>query len=82
MLADIFRLSSEILIKKQTLAKVLPIGLQDNWFKPALLNDVLKYEGFSGMQLAREIKIEFEADHYDKDLKKFRLKYNQRVINA
>ncbi len=66
----LFSIVSEILIKKQTLAKVLPIGLQDNWFKPALLNDVLKYEGFSGMQLARRIKIEFEADHYDKRFEK------------
>lgn len=66
----LFSIVSEILVKKQTLAKVLPIGLQDKWFKPALLKDVLEYEGFTGRQLADKIKIELEAGLYDKRFEK------------
>ena len=34
---------------------VLPIALKDSWFKPALLQDVLEYEGFTGKKIADRI---------------------------
>ena len=36
-------------------ADVLPIALEERWFKPALLPDVLRYEGFTGEQIAVRI---------------------------
>ena len=36
-------------------APVLPIALNDKWFKPARLNEVLEYEGFTGKQIAEKI---------------------------
>ncbi len=45
----------ELLIKNQTLAPVLPIALDNRWFKPALLNAVLEYEGFTGPQIAEKV---------------------------
>jgi transketolase len=35
--------------------KVLPIALEERWFKPALLKDVLEHEGFTGEQIAQKI---------------------------
>jgi transketolase len=34
---------------------VLPIALEQRWFKPALLDRVLEYEGFTGKQIADKI---------------------------
>jgi transketolase len=33
----------------------VPIALEHRWFKPALLDDVLAYEGFTGKQIAERI---------------------------
>jgi transketolase len=38
------------------MADVLPIALDGRWFKPALLPDVLHYEGFTGPQIAYRIR--------------------------
>ena len=45
----------ETLIKNGTMCKVLPLSLNDRWFKPALLDDVLQYEGFTAPQIAAKI---------------------------
>ena len=39
----LYSILSEILVAGQIFSKVLPIALNDKWFKPALFNDVLKY---------------------------------------
>jgi transketolase len=36
-------------------AKVLPIALNQKWFKPGLLSEVLRHEGFSPEQLAGRV---------------------------
>jgi transketolase len=46
---------AEVLLKHQRTANVMPIALEERWFKPALLNDVLKYEGFTGGQIAEKV---------------------------
>ncbi|MEI2609133.1 MAG: transketolase C-terminal domain-containing protein [Candidatus Promineifilaceae bacterium] len=51
----LYSIVSELLIKHRQMAHVLPLALEDRWFKPALLNDVLSYEGFTGTQIARKI---------------------------
>jgi transketolase len=33
----------------------LPVALNDKWFKPALMKDVLEYEGFTGEKIAANI---------------------------
>lgn len=52
----LFSIVSEILIKNQMLCKVLPLALENKWFKPALLRDVLEYEGFTGEIISKKIK--------------------------
>jgi transketolase len=45
-----------------TAAHVLPIALDNTWFKPALLPDVLEYEGFTGAKMAEKIYASFQRD--------------------
>lgn len=51
----LFSIIGEIFLKHQVMAKVLPIALENRWFKPALLNYVLEFEGFTGKQIAEKI---------------------------
>jgi transketolase len=51
----LYSIVAETLLKHQTTAKVLPFALNDKWFKPSLLPNVLQHEGFTGKQIAEKI---------------------------
>lgn len=51
----LYSIVAEVLLKHFTTARVLPISLNERWFRPALLPDVLQYEGFTGQQVAEKI---------------------------
>lgn len=51
----LFSIVSELLALNQETADILPIALDERWFKPATLPRVLEYEGFTGPQLAARI---------------------------
>lgn len=51
----LYTIVAETLLKHKTTADVMPFALTERWFKPALLPDVLKHEGFTGKQIAEEI---------------------------
>jgi transketolase len=51
----LFTIVAEVLLKNHASAKVLPIALNEKWFKPALLPDVLQHTGFTGKQIAEKI---------------------------
>jgi transketolase len=51
----LYTIVSEVLVKYKIAADVFPISLGMNWFRPALLTDVLDYEGFSGEKIANRI---------------------------
>lgn len=53
---------AETLVEHGVGARVLPIALDERWFKPALLKDVLEYEGFTGAALAARIKERLDGD--------------------
>lgn len=55
----LFSIVSEILVSESVKCRVYPIALR-NWFKPALLKDVLEYEGFTGEQIAKTISKELD----------------------
>ncbi len=55
----LFSVLAELLAVNRVACDVLPIALEDRWFKPALLNEALEFEGFTGPQLAGRI-----LDHY------------------
>jgi transketolase len=45
----------ECLVRSRQITHVLGVNLTDRWFRPALLADVLAYEGFTGERLAGRI---------------------------
>jgi transketolase len=51
----LYSILCEILVKHRARANVLPIALSERWFKPGLLDDVLRHEGFTGEQIAEQI---------------------------
>jgi transketolase len=51
----LYSIVAETLLRHGQTANVLPFALDEHWFKPALLNDVLSYEGFTGAQIAARI---------------------------
>lgn len=51
----LYSIVAEVLLKNRKTANVLPIALNDKWFKPARLPEVLQYEGFTGKQIAERI---------------------------
>lgn len=51
----LYSIVAETLLKHQKSANVLPMALNEKWFKPSLLNKVLEYEGFTGKKIAERI---------------------------
>ncbi len=51
----LYSIIAEVLLKHQASAKVLPLALNEKWFKPSLLPKVLEHEGFTGKQIAEKI---------------------------
>ena len=51
----LYSIVAEVFLKYGTMAKVLPIALNEKWFKPALLPAVLQHEGFTGKQIAEKV---------------------------
>lgn len=56
----LYSIIAEILLKYRQTSPVLPIAMQDKWFRPALLEDVLEYEGFTGKQIAEKIVVTYK----------------------
>ncbi len=50
----LYSIISELLVHEQTPVNVLPLAL-NSWFKPALLQDVLEHEGFTGEKIAETV---------------------------
>ena len=51
----LYSILAETLLNHRTTANVFPIALKEKWYKPALLPDVLEYEGFTGKKMAERI---------------------------
>jgi len=51
----LYSILAEVLLKHKKTADVLPIALMNKWFKPALLKDVLEYEGFTADKIVDKI---------------------------
>lgn len=67
----LYSIVAETFLKHHTSANVIPFALNDRWFKPALLEDVLKFEGFTGEQIAASVMCHplYQA-HFGKPLAK------------
>jgi transketolase len=51
----LYSIVAEVLLRHRRTANVLPIALNERWFCPARLPDVLEHEGFTGKQIAERI---------------------------
>src|SRR5208283_1116160 len=51
----LYSIVCETLIRRDVNCKVLPIALENRWFKPALLPQVLEHEGFTGEKIVEKI---------------------------
>ncbi len=51
----LYSIVATVLLKHGLTANVLPIALNERWFKPSLLPNVLRHEGFTGKQVAERI---------------------------
>jgi transketolase len=58
----LYSILGELFLKHAMHVSVHPIALRERWFKPALLKDVLEYEGFTGEQIAQSIMTEWGTD--------------------
>ena len=57
----LFSILAEILLRHKLTADVLPIALEEKWFKPARLLEVLDYEGFTGKKMVNKILNYFQV---------------------
>lgn len=53
----LYSILAEILLKNNLTCQIMPFGLKERWFKPGLINDVLKIEGFTAEQIVKKIRI-------------------------
>ena len=65
----LYTIVAEVLLKHQTTAKVLPMALNEKWFRPGLLPDVLQHEGFTGKQIA-ETLLGYQTRHHQPEILK------------
>lgn len=48
----LYSITAEVMLRNQRTARVEPFALNNRWYKPGLLSEVLQYEGFTGPQIA------------------------------
>jgi len=51
----LYSVVAEVLLRHRLAPRTLAIALGERWFQPALLPDLLRYEGFTGPQIAARI---------------------------
>lgn len=51
----LYSIIGELCLKYKIICDVIPFALENKWFKPLLLSDVIEYEGFTGKQIAYKI---------------------------
>ena len=56
LVGGIYQLVCEVLVRRGLSVPVVPFGLDARWFRPALLADLLDYEGFSVAKLAVRLR--------------------------
>lgn len=62
----LYSIVCETIVRSKVKADVFPLALNDTWFKPALLKDVLKFEGFRGLDIAEKVTDRMKQNDYRK----------------
>ncbi len=48
----LYTIVGEVFLKNRVMADVMPLALDERWYRPGLLSEVLEYEGFTGAKIA------------------------------
>jgi transketolase len=48
----LYSITAELFVRHGVTTPLVPIAMEDRWFRPALIADVLRVEGFTARQLA------------------------------
>ncbi|MDX2002070.1 MAG: transketolase C-terminal domain-containing protein [Chitinophagales bacterium] len=59
----LYSILAELLLKNRLTANVMPMALEERWFRPGLLSEVLQYEGFTAAQIAEKVAKAMDANH-------------------
>lgn len=51
----LYSIIAELFLRNQITTKVIPVAMDNKWFKPVLGQDLLEYEGFTGKQIAEKV---------------------------
>ncbi|MCC3153180.1 transketolase C-terminal domain-containing protein [Hymenobacter sp. BT770] len=51
----LYSILAEVLLRNQLTARVLPLALEERWYRPGRLSAVLEHEGFTGQHIAQRI---------------------------
>ncbi len=51
----LFSIISNLLTKRRVFPEIVPVGLDKKWFKPLMLNEIMKYEGFMPEDIVKKI---------------------------
>jgi transketolase len=54
----LYSILAEVLLKHRMTANTLPLALKERWFRPGLLDEVVRHEGFTAEQMAERILAE------------------------
>lgn len=55
LVGGLYSILAELCLSNRLAPRVLPIALDDHWFRPGRLDEVLEHEGFTGPQIAARI---------------------------
>lgn len=61
----LYSILAEVLLRNQLTARVLPLALEERWYRPGRLSAVLEHEGFTGQHLARRIAAALGEENTD-----------------
>lgn len=57
----LYTILAELLLQRGLTGRVMPIALDQRWFKPTLMSRLLDHEGFSGERIAERVQRELAA---------------------
>jgi transketolase len=61
LVGGLYSIVCELLVSSGVRARVLPLALEERWFKPARLDDVLSFERFDGASIAARVRSQLAA---------------------
>ncbi len=55
-IGGLYTIVGEVFLKHKVMTNVVPLALDEHWYRPGLLSEVLEYEGFTGAKIAGRIQ--------------------------